>query len=146
MTNFLKMFLKELFSSKKSERGFSLMEIMIAIAILAVVMGGVGIGLMNQLKKGKIKTARMDITTISNALDLYKSEFGKYPDGETGLEVLVKEKILKDSSVPKDPWRNEYVYIYPGTNNEDGFDLYSFGDDGKEGGGDDIKNWDESEE
>ncbi len=144
--NFIKNFLKELFSEKRNEKGFSLMEIMIAITILAVVMGGVGIGLMKQLEKSKIKQANMDIKTLGNALDLYKSEKGKYPAGEEGLDSLVKEKILDGKKVPLDPWKNSYIYIFPGSNGEDGYDLYSFGPDGKEGGGDDIANWENEEE
>jgi general secretion pathway protein G len=72
---------------------------------------------------------------------LYKSEFGHYPDSEAGLQKLVDEKILKDKKVPKDPWGHPYVYIYPGTNNTDSYDIYSFGKDGKDGGSDDITNW-----
>lgn len=142
---FIKNFLNELFSKKRGEKGFSLMEIMIAITILAVVMGGVGIGLMKQLEKSKVKQATMDIKTLGNALDLYKSEFGKYPGGEEGLEVLIKKEILDGKKVPADPWKNSYIYIFPGSNGDDGYDLYSFGPDAKEGGGDDIANWETEE-
>jgi general secretion pathway protein G len=123
-------------------KGFSLLEIMVVITIMTMIMGAVGVGVMSYLDKSKIKQARIDIATISNALDLYKTEFGKYPDSEDGLSRLVEEKILKEKKAPKDPWGNDFIYIYPGSNNEDGFDLYSFGPDGKEGGNDDIVNWD----
>ncbi|HQO92585.1 MAG TPA: type II secretion system major pseudopilin GspG, partial [bacterium] len=117
-------------------------EIMVVITIMTMIMGAVGVGVMSYLDKSKIKQARIDIATISNALDLYKTEFGKYPDSEDGLSRLVEEKILKEKKAPRDPWGNDFIYIYPGSNNEDGFDLYSFGPDGKEGGNDDIVNWD----
>lgn len=123
-------------------KGFSLLEIMVVITIMTMIMGAVGVGVMSYLDKSKIKQARIDIATISNALDLYKTEFGKYPDSEDGLSRLVEEKILKEKKAPKDPWGNDFIYIYPGSNNEDSFDLYSFGPDGKEGGNDDIVNWD----
>ncbi|HNW15706.1 MAG TPA: type II secretion system major pseudopilin GspG [bacterium] len=123
-------------------KGFSLLEIMVVITIMTMIMGAVGVGVMSYLDKSKIKQARIDIATISNALDLYKTEFGKYPDSEDGLSRLVEEKILKEKKAPRDPWGNDFIYIYPGSNNEDGFDLYSFGPDGKEGGNDDIVNWD----
>ncbi len=131
---------KALFTARAVPAGFSLLEIMVVITIMAMIMGAISVGVMTYLDKAKTKQAAMDIKTISNALDLYKSEFGKYPDG---LDALVKEKILKEKKVPKDPWGNEYVYINPGSNNSDGFDLYSFGKDGREGGGDDITNWEE---
>jgi len=133
---------KGLFRSRAVSAGVSLLEIMVVITIMAMIMGAVSVGVMSYLDRAKTKQAGMDIKTVANALDLYKSEFGKYPDG---LDSLVKEKILKEKKVPKDPWGNEYVYINPGSNNSDAFDLYSFGKDGREGGGDDITNWDEEE-
>lgn len=138
--NFLKALLEE--RAGMAVKGFSLLEIMVVITIMTMIMGAVGVGVMSYLDKSKIKQARIDIATISNALDLYKTEFGKYPDSEDGLSRLVEEKILKEKKAPKDPWGNDFIYIYPGSNNEDGFDLYSFGPDGKEGGNDDIVNWD----
>lgn len=141
----LKRFFKALIKadSKGASKGFSLLEIMVTITIMTMIMGAVGVGVMGYLDKSKIKQSKIDIGTISNALDLYKTEFGRYPDSDGGLSSLVEEKILKEKKVPKDPWGNEYVYIYPGSNNEDSFDLYSFGPDGKEGGNDDITNWEE---
>ena len=130
-------------NAKEASKGFSLLEIMVTITIMTMIMGAVGVGVMGYLDKSKIKQAKIDIGTISNALDLYKTEFGRYPDSDDGLSRLVEEKILKEKKVPLDPWGNEYVYIYPGSNNEDGFDLYSFGPDGKEGGNDDITNWED---
>ena len=139
--DFFKAFFKA--NAKEAAKGFSLLEIMVTITIMTMIMGAVGVGVMGYLDKSKIKQAKIDIGTISNALDLYKTEFGRYPDSDDGLSRLVEEKILKEKKVPLDPWGNEYVYIYPGSNNEDAFDLYSFGPDGKEGGNDDITNWED---
>jgi len=140
LRSFLKALVKE--GTTGVSRGFSLLEIMVVITIMTMIMGAVGVGVMGYLDKSKMKQAKIDIVTISNALDLYKTEFGRYPESEDGLSRLVEEKILKEKKVPKDPWGNDYIYIYPGSNNDDGFDLYSFGPDGKEGGNDDIVNWD----
>jgi general secretion pathway protein G len=140
LRNFFKALLAE--RAGGTVKGFSLLEIMVVITIMTMIMGAVGVGVMSYLDKSKIKQARIDISTISNALDLYKTEFGRYPDSEDGLSRLVEEKILKEKKIPKDPWGNDFIYIYPGSNNEDSFDLYSFGPDGKEGGNDDIVNWD----
>ena len=139
--NFFKALIRA--NAKSASKGFSLLEIMVTITIMTMIMGAVGVGVMGYLDKSKIKQAKIDIGTISNALDLYKTEFGRYPDSDDGLSRLVQEKILKEKKVPLDPWGNEYVYIYPGSNNDDGFDLYSFGPDGKEGGNDDITNWED---
>ena len=141
LKNFFKALIRA--NAKEASKGFSLLEIMVTITIMTMIMGAVGVGVMGYLDKSKIKQAKIDIGTISNALDLYKTEFGRYPDSDDGLSRLVEEKILKEKKVPQDPWGNEYVYIYPGSNNEDGFDLYSFGPDGKEGGNDDITNWED---
>lgn len=132
--------------ARQTTKGFSLLEIMAVLTIMAMAMGGVAVGVMGYIDKAKVKQAKMDIKNISNGLDLYKTEFNNYPDGEDGLQKLVDEKILKEKKVPKDPWGNEYIYIFPGTNNTDYFDLYSFGKDGKDGGEDDIANWDSDEE
>ncbi|HSW59269.1 MAG TPA: type II secretion system major pseudopilin GspG [bacterium] len=140
LRNFFKALLAE--RAGGTVKGFSLLEIMVVITIMTMIMGAVGVGVMSYLDKSKIKQSRIDISTISNALDLYKTEFGRYPDSEDGLSRLVEEKILKEKKIPKDPWGNDFIYIYPGSNNEDSFDLYSFGPDGKEGGNDDIVNWD----
>lgn len=140
LRSFFKALVKERTASVS--RGFSLLEIMVVITIMTMIMGAVGVGVMGYLDKSKMKQAKIDIVTISNALDLYKTEFGRYPESEDGLSRLVEEKILKEKKVPRDPWGNDYIYIYPGSNNDDGFDLYSFGPDGKEGGNDDIVNWD----
>ena len=144
MRNFIRALLKE--SKRGVSKGFSLLEIMVVITIMAMIMGAVSVGVMTYLDKSKVKQAKMDIQTISNALDLYKTEFGRYPESDDGLSRLVEEKILKEKKVPKDPWGHEYIYIFPGSNNDDGFDLYSFGADGREGGEDDITNWDGDEE
>ena len=144
MRSFIKALLRE--SEKGVSRGFSLLEIMVVLTIMASIMGAVSLGVMGYLVKSKIKQTKMDIVTISNALDLYKTEFGRYPESDDGLSRLVEEKILKEKKVPKDPWGNEYIYIFPGSNNDDGFDLYSFGKDGREGGEDDISNWEMEED
>ena len=144
MRSFIKALLRE--SEKGVSRGFSLLEIMVVLTIMASIMGAVSLGVMGYLDKSKIKQTKMDIVTISNALDLYKTEFGRYPESDDGLSRLVEEKILKEKKVPKDPWGNEYIYIFPGSNNDDGFDLYSFGKDGREGGEDDISNWEMEED
>jgi general secretion pathway protein G len=88
-----------------------------------------------ELAEQKIATARNDINSIISALDVFELDKGRWPTTKEDLQALHLEK-----GVPKDPWGNPYVYRCPGQHDVNGFDLYSFGPDGKEGGGDDIHN------
>lgn len=97
-----------------------------------------------------------DIALISTVLEMYKRDIGDYPTQAQGLAALCAKPEGIDSSVwygpylerglPKDPWGNEYVYVFPGKNNKPGFDLYSLGEDGESATGgndpDDVNNWD----
>ena len=94
LKNFFKALIKA--DAKETSKGFSLLEIMVTITIMTMIMGAVGVGVMGYLDKSKIKQAKIDIGTISNALDLYKTEFGRYPDSDDGLSRLVEEMILVD--------------------------------------------------
>ena len=98
----------------------------------------------------KIDVAKSNIASLQTALDAFEVDVGRYPTAAEGLQALVvRPQSVKDqdwrgpylTKVPKDPWGNLYVYRFPGKHNQNGFDLYSFGPDGKEGGGDDVTNW-----
>jgi general secretion pathway protein G len=99
-----------------------------------------------------VKTAIVHVEGVfQTALDTFEITTGRYPSTEEGLQVLAttsltdshgrKRPILK--TVPRDPWGNEYQYVYPGVHNPDSYDLCSFGPNGRPGGGDDIRNWEE---
>jgi len=127
--------------------GFTLIELMLVLVILATLATIVAPKLTGQSKKAKITTARTQISQFEVALDAFEIDLGRYPTTTEGLRVL-REKPASNSDgwtqpylkqdVPLDPWGNEYNYRYPGQYNQDGYDLYSFGPDGKLGGGDDI--------
>lgn len=119
-------------------RGFSLIEILVVLTLIGVIVGMIAVAIIPQLDKGKRKAASSEIGTISQSLDIYKLESYKYPTTAEGLEMLVKKSILK--RLPKDPWGNDYVYLFPGEHNSGGFDLSSYGPDGVESE-DDINNW-----
>ena len=133
---------------RRGQKGMTLIEIMVGLVIIGLVAGIVGVNVFGALGGAQTKTAQTQIHGISEALDLYKLQFGTYPSTADGLNALSSPKgnaqpIMKD--VPKDPWSNDYVYIFPGQHNAGGFDLMSYGGDGVQGGGDDVGNWAEAE-
>ncbi|MCU0723181.1 MAG: type II secretion system major pseudopilin GspG [Planctomycetes bacterium] len=112
-------------------RGFSLIELMVVITIIAMLAGGVAIFLFGALGEAKQAAAKKDLASFETALSLYRMKAGKYPDS---LEALTRplegqtEPYLKE--VPKDPWGKDYDY----QKREGGYLLRSFGADGTEGG------------
>ena len=123
------MFAKHLRRAGKAvARGMTLIEIMVVLVILGLIAGAIGFNVFQRLKEAQIRTARLDLAAISNAVDLYHVETGQWPDG---AQQLVP-KYLKE--MHKDPWGIDYAYVRSG----DGFDVYSYGPDKAQGGSDDI--------
>ena len=115
-------------ASKAAARGMTLIEIMVVLVILGLIAGAIGYNVFNQLKEAQTKTAKLDLQAISNGVDLFHVETGQWPDG---LQQLVP-KYVKE--IHKDPWGSEYGYVHTA----DGYDVYSYGPDKTQGGGDDI--------
>lgn len=140
-----------------NKRGFTLIEIMVVIVILALLAALVGPKLMGRTDDAKITDARVQIKNIETALKLYKLDNGNFPTTEQGLQALVTKPAvgvipknykdggyLESKKVPKDPWGNDYLYISPGEHGD--YDLFSYGADGAKGGegkNADIGNWDQ---
>jgi general secretion pathway protein G len=141
----LKHKIHQLQSLVKTNRGFTLIEIMIVVTIMALLTAVVIVpNVTKYLKKAKCDAARMQIRNFQLPLNEYMSAHGNYPTSEEGLEALVKEGYLK--KVPVDPWGNPYHYRFPGEVEQDEYEIYSYGADGKEGGegfNADIKSWEE---
>jgi general secretion pathway protein G len=113
---------------RRRNRGMTLIEIMVVITILGLIAAAVGVAVIPKLDEAKQDTARLDIGNIQNALKLYYTKKGKYPDTATGLRALVETQNLE--RIPTDPWGNEYVYM-----NEGGKPvIISYGADGVAGG------------
>lgn len=139
----------------KRNKGFTLTEILIALAIVAIMGTVVTLNLIGNTDKANLQKLKADLGTMKTALTTYKLDNGFYPTTEQGLEALIHRPTgdpipqnypsggyLGSSALPKDPWRRDYIYIYPGRNGD--FDLYTLGGDGREGGeGEnmDIGNW-----
>jgi len=131
--------------------GFTLVELLVVLAILGLLAGLVGPQVMKFLGTSKTKTARLQIEDLAATLDLYRLETGRYPTGEEGLEALVTKPgnavnwngpYLKKSDVPKDPWGFEYQYKFPGEHGAT--DIWTLGADNREGGegeNADVKSW-----
>lgn len=147
--------IKPLYSQRsRRQRGFSLIEIMIVVVILAILAAMVAPRILSRPDQAKVTVAQTDIKTISQALELFRLDNGFYPSQDQGLEALVTrpdtqpeprnwnpEGYLK--KIPIDPWGNPYIYIQPG--NYGKYDLYSLGangiDDDDKGVNATIGNW-----
>ncbi len=114
--------------------GFSLIELMVVIAIIAMLAAIVGFNVMNALGKGEVAAAKQQISNFKTALISYRMEFKKFPSTEEGLKVLIDNekgtKFLDQKEVPLDPWGNAYMYKLE--NNEP--IISSYGADGAQGG------------
>lgn len=140
----------------KNRGGFTLIEIMVVIVILAMLAALVGPRLMGRTDDAKVTDARVQIKNIETALKLYKLDNGSYPSTEQGLGALVAKPTvgvipnsykeggyLESKKMPKDPWGNDYLYVAPGEHGD--YDLFSYGSDGAKGGDGknaDITTWD----
>lgn len=137
---------QHMLNHKKSQAGFTLIEIMVVMVILGLLVAVVAPNILGRGEEARIGVAKTQLRNIGNALDLYKLDNFNYPSTEQGLEALVSEPSgspaaknwNKDGylpNLPLDPWGNEFEYVSPGS--EGPYDLYSLGPDGREGGSDD---------
>ncbi len=118
--------------ARPSERGMTLIEIMVVITILGLIAAAVGVAVVPQLAKAKHDRAVLDIQNIDQGLKLYYTQKGKYPDSSEGLAALVTGRQL--DVLPKDPWGHDYVYTLEGSSN---YTILTYGADGAAGGTDD---------
>ena len=121
--------------------GMTLIEILVVLVLIGIVLGIVGGNFIGRGEKAKADAAKIEIGQIGQALDLYKLEVGRYPTTQEGLQALVQAPsgasnwngpYWKKSTLPKDPWGNEYKYTSPAQSGP--YDILSLGADGKEGG------------
>jgi general secretion pathway protein G len=121
---------------RHGEGGFTLVEMLVVIAIIGLVVGLVGPRVLNYLSESKVKAAKIQIESFSAALDLYYLDNGAYPAGDEGLTALVQRPssapawngpYLKTGSVPADPWGHPYVYKVPGDHAPYEIDSYGAG-------------------
>ena len=135
-------------------RGFTLIEVMVVIVIIAVLAALIVPKVMSRPDEARVAAAKQDIGAITQALKLYKLDNMRYPTTEQGLQALVKKPATAPvpenwkengylEKLPKDPWGTPYKYLQPGMHGD--FDVVSFGAD-RESGGEandaDIGSWD----
>lgn len=132
-------------AARRGEYGYSLLEVLIVLTIIALVATLVGPRLMAQLDRSKVTAARVQIRALSSSLETMRMDIGRYPDAGEGLALLVTRPTAQhdedgvwqgpylDSGLPNDPWGHPYVYAAPadGTSRPQ---IKSLGSDGREGG------------
>ena len=145
--------LKNLTASRtlRARPAFSLMEILIVIALIAIMATLSITGLQNIFGAKQEETASIFVNqSIKTPLIAYRTAIGAYPTTAEGLNALSnppagKESRWKgpylDGKLPVDPWSNPYQYKFPGTHNPKGYDIWSIGPDQTDGTADDIGNW-----
>lgn len=130
----------------KEKEGFTLLELLIVVAIIAIMGGFAVTKLTSVLDSTKVKAVDADIKTFKMNLERYYIENNKYPTTEEGLQKLLDTGMIeKKKNALLDPWDNPYQYRYPGQNSE-GPEIWSFGADKQEGGegiNADIKSWEQ---
>ncbi|HON16533.1 MAG TPA: type II secretion system major pseudopilin GspG [Spirochaetota bacterium] len=127
-----------------SDEGFTLLELMIVITIIAIIGGFAVSRFTSTVDKTKVTAVKTDFGTFETALEAYYLNHNSYPSTSEGLQKLMDEGLLKNKKdTLLDPWNNPYQYRYPGQFS-DGPEIWSYGADGKEGGDGinaDIKSW-----
>jgi len=133
----------------KNNKGFSLIELLIVVAILALIASFVFPKITGRFEETKVKTTKIQLKEIKRALEMYKLDNGHYPTTEQGLKALVEKPTIPPEpknwkqyleTVPKDAWGNEFIYISPADSHP--YELKSKGADGELGTEDDISVWD----
>ena len=141
---------------QNSDRGFTLLEIIIVVFILSLLVAIVAPRIIGRTDEARVTGAKIQIRNFETALKLFKLDNGFYPDTQQGLDALIEKPAtgripqkykeggyLEQKKISPDPWGNPYLYVSPGLQGD--FDIISYGSDGKEGGEGkdaDIKNWD----
>ena len=144
---------------QRSRKAFTLIEILVVVVILGILAAGVLTKVIGETDKAKVSRAKSDVAGLVSSLERFYLDMGRYPTSDEGLDALrtqpeddetEKWKGPYLTKLGNDPWDRPYVYISPGDENIDSYDLLTYGADGEEGGESydaDIKHWtDESDE
>ena len=132
---------------RKSEAGFTMMEIIVVVVIIGMLTALVAPNIMRRMMQSRENIAKIQISKIEGAVQLFAFDMGRFPTSSEGLQALSQNPTggsswrgpYLEKGVPDDPWDKPYTYKSPGTNGD--FDICSAGPDGTEGTDDDVCNW-----
>ncbi len=130
----------------RRESGFTLIEIMVVLVIIAILGALIGPQILGQVGEARIKATRLDLRNLSTALDMYQMDNFRYPTTDQGLQALVQKPgldpvprnwraqgYIRGGTLPDDQWDNPYRYRQPGDGGRP-YNLYTLGADNQEGG------------
>jgi general secretion pathway protein G len=130
----------------KGRNGFSLIEVLVALVIIAIMGSVVALNLVGTSDDAKVTSTRAEVNTLASALTLYQAQQGNLPTQQQGLEALVRKPTtspipprypqggyLVSREVPGDAWERPYIYLTPGRDGQP-FEIISYAADGQEGG------------
>lgn len=134
--------------------GFTLIEVMIVIAIILALSGLIGVALFQRRDEAKKQLVQIDLNSMKSALKQFRLDYERWPTDEEGITVLWDKGVLDgeadenkwhkylDEAMPNDKWDRPWGYRQVSENgDEDTYDLWSVGPDGEEGTEDDITSW-----
>ncbi|MBN2443101.1 MAG: type II secretion system protein GspG [Spirochaetales bacterium] len=129
---------RALLKKRNRESGATFMEVLVTIAIIAILMTTIGLAVVPFLGQSQISVAKTNIKTIETALTAYFTMNYEYPDDSEWKEAI--KPFIQKNEIPPDPWKNEYIYVKPGPDDLD-YGISSAGPDGIQGNEDDINSW-----
>jgi len=148
--------------TRRAERtGFTLIEMLVVLAILVLLMSMVGPRILGSRKKADISAAKSQIGMLSTSVESYAVDMKEFPSTDQGLKALVEAPsdkgndkdtkwdgpYVSKSPIPKDPWGHEYQYEYPPKHGKDKSpDIWSLGPDGQDNTDDDIVSWNKQDD
>lgn len=129
----------------KLHQAFTLVEMLLVITIIGILAALVIPKMVGRSEQARQAAARADISSIKTALDAFEVDNGYYPKNLGDLIQMPRDAKSWHGpyldKIPQDPWTDNYEYVFPGRHNQNGYDLWSDGPDGKSGTDDDIGNW-----
>ncbi|WP_080410126.1 type II secretion system major pseudopilin GspG [Burkholderia ubonensis] len=127
-------------TKRRGQQGFTLLELLVVLLIIALLAGYVGPKLFSQVDKAKVRSTEAQMKTLGDAVTQFRLDTGRYPSADEGLDALVKQPQNADGwngpylakAVPKDGWGRAYQWNVPGRDSE--AEIVSLGKDGRVGG------------